>query len=155
MKVKLYEMLGRIGNEKGKTPSLQEVSEATGMSRVLLTDIRKNQARMLRPEHLDALAAYISEQLGEPISESDLISFEPIALPLDLNLRPDRQGKQVRRSAAATAQPTATTLRTRKRQALTPPPEAGAGDADRQAAMEERRAALLAQAEKAKGELQS
>ena len=88
MKIKLSELRGRLA-DRGEGVSLQEVEEATGISRKALTKISKGRMNILRPEYIDALCTYFDIDAGE------LVEAERVSLPLDLNIRPDRHGAQV------------------------------------------------------------
>lgn len=50
---------------------------------------------MLRPEYVDALSTYFAHELGVTVDDIQIVRAEPVALPLDLNIRPDRAGRRV------------------------------------------------------------
>jgi DNA-binding Xre family transcriptional regulator len=75
--------------DRGVSISLQDIEDATGISRKALTEISKGRTRRLIPEYVDALCAFFGVEAG------DLIQAEPVKLPLQLNMRPDRHGQRV------------------------------------------------------------
>lgn len=85
MKVKLNELRGRLA-DSGQRVSLREVEEATGISQKALSEIGKGRMRQIRGEYIDALCTYFDVDAGQ------LIEAERVGLPLDLRIRPDRQG---------------------------------------------------------------
>lgn len=88
MRLRINELRGRMADQ-GRSVSLQEIEDATGISRKALTEISKGRVRRLIPEYVDALCAYFEVEAGE------LIEADPVDLPLDLNIRPDRRGARV------------------------------------------------------------
>jgi DNA-binding Xre family transcriptional regulator len=88
MRLKINELRGRMADQ-GRSVSLQDVEDATGISRAALTEISKGRARRLIPEYIDALCVFFGVEAGE------LVEAEPVQLPLSLNIRPDRRGQRV------------------------------------------------------------
>lgn len=101
MRLRINELRGRMA-DRGQSVSLQDIEDATGISRKALTEISKGRIRRLIPEYVDALCAYFDVEAGE------LVEADPVDLPLDLNIRPDRRGARVgqrtRRTNGHTAQ---------------------------------------------------
>lgn len=72
--------------DRGRKTSMEEIAQATGISRKTLTELSKGRLRLMRPEYIDALCAYFD------VETCDLIKAEPVKLPLHLDIRPDRKG---------------------------------------------------------------
>lgn len=88
MKTHLNELKGR--NADRKHPSTwDDIAAATGIRKATLISIGKGNARTLRPEYIDALCTYFG------VAVDQLITADSVKLPLQLDIRPDRQGKQV------------------------------------------------------------
>lgn len=88
MRLRINELRGRMA-DRGQSVSLQDIEDATGISRKALTEISKGRIRRLIPEYVDALCVYFGVDAG------DLVEADPVDLPLDLNIRPDRRGRRV------------------------------------------------------------
>ena len=94
MLLKLNEYKGKL-RDAGKRVSNEDIANATGINLPSIEKILAGKMKEFRGEYLDAFAAYFATELGVPVSEIDLIAFEPITLPLALNIRPDRHGRRV------------------------------------------------------------
>lgn len=88
MLINLNQLRGKL-EDRGQGVSLEDIAEATGISRNTLTEISKGRMKILRPEYIDALCTYFGVQVGE------LLEAEAIDLPINLVLRPDRRGARV------------------------------------------------------------
>jgi len=88
MLLRLNEIRGRMADQ-GRSLSLQMIAEGTGISRQTLTEMCKGRLKTYRPEYVDALCAFLGVSAGE------LVQAEPIRLPLQLRIRPDRRGARV------------------------------------------------------------
>lgn len=94
MQWKLNELRGKLADQ-GRPVALEAIATATGISRQTLTEISKGRLRVLRPEYVDALSTYFAHELGVTVDDIQIVRAEPVALPLDLNIRPDRAGRRV------------------------------------------------------------
>jgi DNA-binding Xre family transcriptional regulator len=94
MKTRINELRGRAADQ-GKRVTWKELSTVLGIRELTLVALSKGELRQLRPEYIDALCSYFSDLLGETIGPGDLLIAERVALPLKLNIRPDRRGKRV------------------------------------------------------------
>lgn len=83
--------LKAIAAESGRHLTWRQISEETGIRQDALLKMANNQVRSIRPVYVDALCTYFGVSTGE------LLSADETHLPLDLDLRPDRRGKPVRR----------------------------------------------------------
>jgi DNA-binding Xre family transcriptional regulator len=88
MRIRLNELRGRMA-DRGTPVSLQDIENATGISRNTLTEISKGRVRRLIPEYIDALCLFFGVDTGE------LLEAESVKLPLRLNIRPDRRGVHI------------------------------------------------------------
>lgn len=88
MRTRIDELKGRMADD-GRRVTWEEMSAATGIRMATLLEISKGRLKQWRPEYIDALCAYFGVEVG------DLLIADPVALPLELNLRPDRRGKRV------------------------------------------------------------
>jgi DNA-binding Xre family transcriptional regulator len=79
--------------EAGRRLTWQEIADGTGIRKPMLFRIAQNQARTIRPEYIDALCTFFG------VTTNELITAEPIDLPLNLGIRPDRKGKLIRSRA--------------------------------------------------------
>lgn len=124
MQIRLNEYKGRL-RDAGRRVSNDDIAKATGIGISTIDKIATGLLKELRVEYLDALANYFAAQLGLPVEQIDLVAPEPIALPLRLNIRPDRHGKRVgqpsEESPAPEPIPPANTVRARNQSALLPP----------------------------------
>ncbi len=93
MRSSLNELRGRLA-DLGRPVTWDELAAATGIRKATLIDLSRGQLKLLRPEFIDALCSYFTQQLGEPIGAGDLLVAETVMLPLELNIRPDRAGKR-------------------------------------------------------------
>jgi DNA-binding Xre family transcriptional regulator len=71
--------------ERGNTLSWDDIAERTGIRRATLIAMANHEAKQVRPEYLDALCAFFR------VGVNELMTPEPVALPLELNIRPDRR----------------------------------------------------------------
>ena len=94
MQIKLNEYKGRL-RDAGKRIGNEDIAAVTGIGISTLNNISAGYTKEFRGEYVDALAAYFAAELGVPITDINLISPEPITLPLTLNIRPDRHGARV------------------------------------------------------------
>lgn len=74
---------------EGKRASMQTIADATGIDRNRLTKMANGQVKEIRLDYIDALCAFFGVTAGE------VVQADPVALPLRLNLRPDRAGHKV------------------------------------------------------------
>lgn len=88
MRTRINELKGRMA-DRGKRATWEEISQATGIRMATLLEISRGRLKQWRPEYIDALCAYFGVEVG------DLLIADPVDLPLELNLRPDRRGKKV------------------------------------------------------------
>jgi hypothetical protein len=93
MRSRLNELRGRLADQ-GHVVIWDQLAAATGIRKATLIDLSRGQLKLLRPEFVDALCTYFSQQLGEPVDAGDLLVADRVALPLALNLRPDRACKR-------------------------------------------------------------
>lgn len=94
MKIRLNEYKGRAA-DSGKRTSNEEIATATGIGISTVESISAGRVKEIRLEYLDALSTYFALLLGVDMSEIDLTEPEPVEIPLDLNIRPDRHGRRV------------------------------------------------------------
>lgn len=88
MIIKLNELKGRKADQ-GERVTLDDIAEGTGINRRTLDNLAAGRISEPRSEYLDALAVYFG------VTPNELIEFEPVKLPLTLNIRPDRRGAKV------------------------------------------------------------
>jgi DNA-binding Xre family transcriptional regulator len=75
--------------ESGHRLTWQQIADATGIRESTLRSLANNRARTIRPEYVDALCTFLG------VTAAELITAERVTLPLEMNLRPDRHGKQI------------------------------------------------------------
>ena len=88
MYIKLGELRGKRA-DKGLPSRLEDVAEATGIALRMVEKISAGKVKQYRCEYIDALCAFFE------CTPNELIAVEPVELPLNLNIRPDRQGVRV------------------------------------------------------------
>jgi hypothetical protein len=81
--------------EAGRPVTWQQIADGTGIRRPTLFKIAGNEARVIRPEYIDALCTFFGVTTGE------LMTAESVKVPLELAIRPDRRGKPIGRQAKA------------------------------------------------------
>lgn len=108
MRINLNRLIGERA-DGGRHESWIEIAEKTGIRRATLYSISRGEIKEFRPEHIDALCKYFEVTAGE------LIEAEDIAIPIELNLRPDRRKSKNPSPAKAKA---SATLRQAKRSEL-------------------------------------
>lgn len=96
MRFHIYTLKARA-SEKGRRLTWDQLAEATGIRKSMLFRIARNQARMVRPEYIDALCTFFG------VAVDELLTAESIDLPLNLDIRPDRKGKLIRPRAKTAA----------------------------------------------------
>jgi DNA-binding Xre family transcriptional regulator len=77
MQFKLSELKAQRARELNRKVTWVEIEEATGIGRNTLIAMDKGDVRQIRPEYIDALAAYFGVE-----EISDLLHIDPVALPL-------------------------------------------------------------------------
>lgn len=77
MQIKLSELKAQRARELDHKVTWVEIEEATGIGRNTLIAMDKGDVKQIRPEYIDALAAYFGVQ-----DVSELLRLEPVALPL-------------------------------------------------------------------------
>lgn len=88
MYLKLGELRGKRADQ-GLPHSMEAVAAGTGIGLRMLEKIAAKDVKQYRHEYIDALCAFFE------CTPNDLIAVEPVELPLNLNIRPDRHGKRV------------------------------------------------------------
>ncbi len=73
-------------DQTGQRIAWRTIAQATGISEPTLLQIKDGKAKSIRLEFVDALCTYFDCEI------SDLFQAERVALPLALDLRPDRHG---------------------------------------------------------------
>lgn len=94
MRIRLNEYKGRAADH-GKRVSNEDVAVGTGISLRTVERISAGQMTEIRGEYIDAISTYFAELFDVDVSEIDLVVPDPVDLPLDLNIRPDRRGARV------------------------------------------------------------
>lgn len=94
MLIKLNEYKGKL-RDAGKRVSNEDIAEATGINLRTIENISSGTLKEFRGEYVDALVAYFARALGVPVADINLVTPEPVTLPLSLNIRPDRHGAKV------------------------------------------------------------
>lgn len=102
MLVKLNEYKGKL-RDAGERVTNADIAEATGINLRTVENISRGELKEFRGEYIDAFAVYFARRLGVPVEQIDLVAPEPIALPLALNIRPDRHGRRVGEPGGAPA----------------------------------------------------
>ena len=88
MRLRINQLKAQLADQ-GRRVTLGDIAEGTGINRRTLDSIVAGRYNEIRGDYIDALCAYFGVNAGE------LIFAEPIALPLALNIRPDRHGRRV------------------------------------------------------------
>lgn len=88
MYLKLGELRGKRADQ-GLPHTMDAVAEATGIGLRMLEKMAAKDVKQYRQEYIDALCAFFE------CTPNELIALEPVELPLNLNIRPDRHGKRV------------------------------------------------------------
>lgn len=84
MQMKIGELKVRA-SRGGNRLTWDDIESATGIRRSTLIAMNNGAARQVRPEHIDALAKFFDVPVDE------LLEVEDVALPLKMNIRPDRK----------------------------------------------------------------
>lgn len=85
MKVKIDELKLEIFRKTGNKITGAELSESVGISLPTLISLNSGRYKTIKPEYVDALCTYFDCKIEE------LLEIEPVQLPLQLNLRPDKR----------------------------------------------------------------
>lgn len=88
MYIKLGELRGRRA-DKGLPSTMEAVALGTGIDLRTLENIAAQKLKMYRREYIDAICTFFE------CTPSDAIAVEPVVLPLNLVIRPDRRGVRV------------------------------------------------------------
>lgn len=87
MQIRIGELKARAS--RGHTRlTWDDIETATGIRKQSLIAMNNGSAKQIRPEHLDALGKFFE------VGVNDLLEFEDVTLPLQINVRPDRRKAQ-------------------------------------------------------------
>jgi DNA-binding Xre family transcriptional regulator len=76
MQFRLSELKAARSREQDRKVTWDEIEQATGVRRNTLIAMDQGRIKQIRPEYIDALAAYFNVTLEE------LLTLEPVSLPL-------------------------------------------------------------------------
>lgn len=96
MRFHIYSLKAKA-TESGRRLTWQQIADGTGIRKVMLFKIARNEARVIRPEYIDALCTFFGVTIDE------LFTADSVDLPLNLDIRPDRKGKRIPRRAKITS----------------------------------------------------
>ena len=88
MYLKLGALRGKRADQ-GLPHSMEAIAEGTGIGLRTLEKLAAKEVKLYRGDYIDALCTFFECQ------PNDLIALDRVELPLELEIRPDRQGVRI------------------------------------------------------------